>query len=39
MSLSFSWRYMVLGLYKDRVKRLWHVYPVPFLRLSFGADA
>jgi hypothetical protein len=36
MSVSVSWRYAVVGVYKDRDWSTWHVYPLPFVRLSFG---
>ena len=31
---SFSWRYCVWGLYKDRERPLLHIYPCPFVRVS-----
>lgn len=31
---EFSWRYGVVGLYKDRELPLVRVYPVPFVRLT-----
>jgi hypothetical protein len=33
--VSFSWRYFVMGVYKDRKRALVHWYPLPFVRLSF----
>jgi hypothetical protein len=33
-SLSFSWRYGVIGVYKDRELPLVHIYPLPFVRVS-----
>jgi len=36
-TLSFSWRYGVVGVYKDRTPGVVHVYPLPFVRLTFGA--
>jgi hypothetical protein len=36
MSIDFSWRYAVVGVYRDREWSTWRVYPLPFVRLSFG---
>jgi hypothetical protein len=33
-SLRFSWRYGVIGIYRDRELPLVHVYPLPFVRIS-----
>lgn len=35
-SVSVCWRYGVLGIYRDRLPGIWHVYPVPFLRITVG---
>jgi hypothetical protein len=35
MKLSFSFRYGVIGIYKDRSKPVVHLY-VPFVRLTIG---
>lgn len=34
--ISFSWRYGVMGIYKDRESGAVHIYPVPFVRVTFG---
>lgn len=34
ISIAFSWRYCVVGLYRDRKLPLWHLYPLPFCRLT-----
>lgn len=36
MVITFSLRYGVIGIYKDRERHLWHIYPLPFVRLSLG---
>lgn len=36
MIIEFSWRYGVIGIYKDRVWPLWRIYPCPFVRISLG---
>lgn len=33
---AFSWRYIVIGVYKDRNLPLVHVYPCPFVRISLA---
>lgn len=33
--IDFSFRYCVIGVYKDRDKG-WRVYPVPFVRINVG---
>lgn len=41
MSVEFSWRYAVIGVYKDRLTlrknkcSIWRIYPVPFVRVTF----
>lgn len=45
MKIEFSWRYCVVGIYVDRsvayrapgARRIVRVYPLPFVRISFGA--
>lgn len=34
MKFSASFRYGVIGVYKDREPFIWHVYPVPFIRIT-----
>jgi hypothetical protein len=34
MKLELSWRYAVIGIYKDRDKPIVRIYPLPFVRLS-----
>jgi hypothetical protein len=40
MSVEFSWRYAVVGVYKDRLTTrrnklsVWRIYPVPFVRIT-----
>jgi hypothetical protein len=36
MKAEFSFRYGVLGIYKDRGKPIVRVYPVPFVRITIG---
>jgi hypothetical protein len=36
MKIEFSFRYAVLGVYKDRDAAVWRVYPLPFVRISLG---
>lgn len=38
VKIEFSFRYGVLGIYKDRGKPTVRVYPVPFIRISLGRD-
>jgi hypothetical protein len=35
VKVSFSFRYVVIGGYLDRNGRTIHVYPLPFVRLTF----
>jgi hypothetical protein len=35
--LEFSWRYLVVGVYRDRVNPVWRIYPAPFVRLTVGS--
>ena len=37
MKIEFSWRYGVMGVYRDRDEPIWRVYPVPFVRITVGA--
>jgi hypothetical protein len=37
MTVEFSFRYGVVGVYKDRNSPVVRWYPVPFIRLTFGA--
>jgi hypothetical protein len=32
--VSFSWRYGVVGVYKDREKPIVRIYPLPFVRIT-----
>jgi hypothetical protein len=34
--IEFSWRYFVLGFYKDRDKPIFRIYPFPFVRFTVG---
>jgi hypothetical protein len=34
--IQFSWRYAVIGVYKDRDTSAVRVYPLPFVRITFG---
>ena len=34
--MKISFRYGVIGLYVDRTTGAVHVYPVPFVRFTFG---
>jgi hypothetical protein len=33
--IEFSWRYGVVGAYRDRNEPAWRVYPLPFVRITF----
>lgn len=33
--VSTSWRYAVVGVYRDRNLNVWHFYPVPFVRITW----
>lgn len=35
VSIESSFRYGVIGLYRDRDKLAWRLYPIPFVRISF----
>jgi hypothetical protein len=37
MKIELSWRYCVVGIYRDRDRPLWRVYPLPFVRVTVGA--
>jgi hypothetical protein len=32
--VEFSFRYFIIGIYKDRDKPVVRIYPVPFVRIS-----
>lgn len=34
MKVEFSWRYAVIGIYKDRDSSAIRVYPFPFIRVT-----
>jgi hypothetical protein len=34
MTITRSWRYGVMGIYRDRRPGILHVYPLPFVRLT-----
>lgn len=36
MKIECSWRYCVMGIYKDRDKPVIRIYPVPFVRVTLG---
>lgn len=36
MKIEFSWRYGVIGVYKDRDLQVIRVYPLPFIRITIG---
>jgi hypothetical protein len=36
MKVEFSWRYGVIGIYRDRSGRPWIIYPCPFVRITIG---
>jgi hypothetical protein len=36
MTVEFSFRYVVMGVYVDRSRRIVRVYPLPFVRVTFG---
>ena len=33
-AIEFSWRYGVIGIYKDRGKPIVRIYPLPFVRIT-----
>jgi hypothetical protein len=33
-SIEVSRRYAVIGVYRDRDRDIWRIYPLPFVRLS-----
>jgi hypothetical protein len=35
--MEFSFRYGVIGIYKDRDEPIWRIYPFPFIRISIGS--
>lgn len=35
VKVQFSWRYGVIGVYRDREEPIWRFY-IPFVRLSIG---
>lgn len=34
--IEFSWRYGVVGVYKDHDWPVVRIYPIPFVRISIG---
>jgi len=36
MSIELSWRYGVIGIYRDRSGSPWRIYPLPFVRVTVG---
>ncbi len=36
MKVEFSYRYFVVGVYRDRGGKIWRLYPVPFVRVTLG---
>jgi hypothetical protein len=34
VTIEFSWRYGVMGIYKDRHDPLVRIYPLPFIRVT-----
>jgi hypothetical protein len=36
VTVEFSLRYGVLGIYKDRDKPIVRIYPLPFIRVTVG---
>lgn len=36
MKIELSFRYGVVGIYVDRGRRIVRMYPIPFVRISFG---
>ena len=36
LNVEFSWRYFVIGVYKDRGSNVVRIYPLPFVRISIG---
>lgn len=38
MKIDLSLRYAVVGVYVDRGRRTVRVYPLPFVRISFGEE-
>jgi hypothetical protein len=36
MTVEFSLRYGVVGIYKDRDSQKIRIYPLPFVRVTFG---
>ena len=38
VGLEFSWRYGVMGVYKDRERPIVRVYPLPFIRLTIELE-
>lgn len=39
VTINFSRRYGVMGIYRDRAGRAWHVYPMPFVRITLGGTS
>jgi hypothetical protein len=38
MTIEFSFRYGVWGIYKDRDKPIVRIYPLPFIRITLGRN-
>ncbi len=36
MKISFSFRYWVIGFYRARSEPIWHIYPIPTIRITIG---
>jgi len=34
ISVQSSWRYGVIGFYADRNDPIYHIYPLPFIRVT-----
>jgi hypothetical protein len=37
VKVEFSWRYGVMGIYKDRDEPIVRIYPVPSVRITLGS--
>jgi hypothetical protein len=35
-AVDISWRYGVVGWYKDRTRPIVRIYPIPFIRVTIG---
>jgi hypothetical protein len=36
LTVEFSLRYCVVGIYKDRNRAVLRIYPLPFIRITVG---